>query len=86
MAVKTADMSELTSLSQVGDSQRSITSTNDGEYRDTVVAMNKKTVTKSLNILGKEAVDLQITVDYSATFYPADLTLTAASSIKKPKA
>ena len=83
--MKTVDSNELSlEGSGVSDSQRTIATSNDGEFRDTIVAMKKKTETRTLNILGQGAVDLQITLDYSASFYPADITLTSASSIKRP--
>jgi hypothetical protein len=40
--------------------------------------MRKKTEERTLTITGSGAVDLQITLDYSSSFYPADVTLGAA--------
>lgn len=46
--------------------------------------MKKKTERRALKIPGAGTVDLQIVLDYSASFYPADLTLTAGAPTKDP--
>lgn len=44
--------------------------------------MNKKTERHYLTIPGSTNIDVQFVIDYSASFYPADLILTATSKAK----
>lgn len=65
-----------------GDSQQSIQSNTDGQFRDTTVKMGKKTETLTITITGSTYIDLQLVLDYSGAFYPADLVLTAVQKNK----
>jgi len=87
MAVKTGDAATTCMDASSGDDagRGALTSSLDGEFRSSAIGMKKKTERRLLTIQGSGAVDLQLTLDYSAAFYRADLVLTVVAPSGHPE-
>jgi hypothetical protein len=77
LGIKTASKNQIEHERVSAPSPSSLQSQPDGEFRDFSIEMRKKTERRTVTIPGQTNIDLQLVIDYSSSFYPADLTLVA---------
>lgn len=77
LAIKTVSQSQISLDKFDRDQAHSLQSQPDGQFRDVIVQMKKKTEKRSITIPGTTNIDVQLILDYSASFYAPDLTLIA---------
>jgi hypothetical protein len=83
MALRTWESSKLCTSARIQGNTGALVAVPDGEAQTTTVQLSKKTEKKPLTINvphGGDHVDLEVFLDYSDTFYRAELTLRTAAS------
>lgn len=78
MALRTSESSKLCTSARIQGNTGALVAIPDGEAQTTTFQLSKKTDKKALTINvphGGDHVDLEVILDYSDTFYRAELTL-----------